>query len=101
MAKTKTKKQEKIVDLKPKAEKITEQELSKVQGVVNSINRSQIEIGMIETRTHTILKSIGVYQEQLSLMQQNFEKEYGTSNIDITSGKINYSEENGEADKKN
>tara|TARA_R100001015_G_C4441489_1_gene34922 strand:- start:92 stop:394 length:303 start_codon:yes stop_codon:yes gene_type:complete len=99
MAKTKTKKQEKIVDLKPKAEKITEQELAKVQGVVNSINRSQIEIGMIETRKYTVLKSISVFQEQLSLMQQDFEKEYGTSNIDITNGKINYSE-NGETDKK-
>ena len=41
MAKTKTKK-EKIVDLKPKAEKITDEQLKKLQDTVNAINKSQI-----------------------------------------------------------
>ena len=35
MAKRKTPKADKIVDLKPKAEKITEEQLSKVQNTVN------------------------------------------------------------------
>ena len=37
MAKTKTKKEE-IVDLKPKAEKITDEQLKRVQEAVNNIN---------------------------------------------------------------
>ena len=41
MAKTKTKKDE-IVDLKPKAEKITDEQLKHIQSVVNSINRKLI-----------------------------------------------------------
>ena len=38
------KKKEKVVDLKP--EKISEEQLNKVQSVVNTINRAQMEIGM-------------------------------------------------------
>ena len=39
-------KKEEIVDLKPKAEKITEEQLKKLQDTVNAINKSQLEIGM-------------------------------------------------------
>ena len=39
----KTKKMEKVVDLKPKAEKITDEQLKKVQDTVNGINRGQLE----------------------------------------------------------
>ena len=46
----KTKKKEKIVDLKPKAEKITEEQLKKVQDLINQINRSQMELGQMETK---------------------------------------------------
>ena len=99
MAKTKKLQKEKIVDLS-KPEKISEQQLTKVQNIVNSINRSQIEIGMIETRKYNLLKNVVVLQEQLSLMQDEFDKEYGTSNIDITNGTINYQAENGEVNKK-
>ena len=99
MAKTKTKK-EKLVDLNPKAEKVTDVQLQRVQSIVNSINRAQMEIGMMESRKFNVLKGIGISQEQLSLMQKEFEKDYGTANIDITDGTINYPKENGETDKK-
>tara|TARA_R100001594_G_C3887093_1_gene227477 strand:+ start:279 stop:575 length:297 start_codon:yes stop_codon:yes gene_type:complete len=97
MAKTKTKKEE-LVDLKP--EKVTDEQLKRVQGIVNNINRAQMEIGMIESRKFNVLKGISVSQEQLNIMQKEFEKEYGTANIDITNGVINYPEENGEVNKK-
>ena len=99
MAKTKSKK-EKLVDLNPKAEKVTDVQLQRVQSIVNSINRAQMEIGMMESRKFNVLKGIGISQEQLTLMQQEFEKDYGTANIDITDGTINYQKENGETDKK-
>ena len=99
MAKTKSKK-EKLVDLNPKAEKVTDVQLQRVQSIVNSINRAQMEIGMMESRKFNVLKGIGISQEQLTLMQQEFEKDYGTANIDITDGTINYPKENGETDKK-
>lgn len=99
MAKRKTAKAEKIVDLKPKAEKITEEQLTKVQNVVNTLNRAQLDLGIMETRKHQLLHTISTIQEQLTLIQSEFEKEYGTSDIDIQTGKIKYEDE--QTDKKN
>ena len=100
MAKVKTPKKEKIVDLKPKAEKITDEQLQKVQGIVNTINQAQLDLGMLETRKHNMLHNITAIQDQLTIMQNEFEKEYGTYDINIQTGVINYKEENVEADKK-
>ena len=96
MAKRKTPKADKIVDLKPKAEKITEEQLSKVQNTVNGINRTQLEIGSMELRKHELLHSIAGLRDQLTLLQSEFEKEYGTFDVDIQTGAINYPQENGE-----
>ena len=95
MAKTK---KEEIIDLKP--EKISEEQLNKVQSVINDINRAQIEIGTIETKKHNMLHQISLLQEKIGEMQVEFEKEYGTADINIQDGTINYPKENGEADKK-
>jgi len=95
MAKTKTKK-EKIVDLKPKAEKITDEQLKEVQDAVNEINRAQMEIGMMETKKHAALHHISISQEAIGKIRTTFEKEYGTADVDIQTGVINYPTENGE-----
>ena len=95
MAKTK----EKIVDLKAKPEKITDEQLTKVQDKVNGIIRSQLEIGNIEVRKHEMMHQIAGLRDNLTLLQGEFEKEYGTFDIDIQTGVINYKED-GEADKK-
>tara|TARA_R100001460_G_scaffold27599_1_gene55478 strand:- start:1624 stop:1926 length:303 start_codon:yes stop_codon:yes gene_type:complete len=99
MAKRKTAKAEKIVDLKPKAEKITAEELEKVQNIVNAMNRGQLDLGILETRKHQLLHSIMSVQDQLTMMQAEFEKEYGTFDINVQDGTINYKEDV-KADKK-
>ncbi len=96
MAKTKTKK-EKIVDLKP--EKIKEEELLEIQNVINGINRAQLEMGSMETKKHSILHHVTTLQEKLGEIQIKLEKEYGTSDINIQDGVINYQKENGEVNK--
>ena len=96
MAKTK----EKIVDLKAKPEKITDEQLGKVQQVVNGINRANLEIGSIEVKKHEMMHGIAGLRDQLKVLQDEFQKEYGTFDVDIQSGTINYTEENGEANKK-
>ena len=98
MAKTKTK--EKVVDLTPKPEKITDEQLKKLQTTVSNINRSQMEIGMMESKKHAVLHHISVSQENIGKLRTVFEKEYGTADVDIQTGIINYPNENGEADKK-
>jgi hypothetical protein len=97
MAKTK----EKIVDLKAKPEKITDEQLKRVQETVNGINRGNLEIGSMEVKKHEMMHGIAGLRDQLKVLQDEFQKEYGTFDVDIQSGTINYTEENGEANKKN
>tara|TARA_R100001129_G_scaffold182879_1_gene164154 strand:+ start:97 stop:402 length:306 start_codon:yes stop_codon:yes gene_type:complete len=80
-----------------KPEKITDEQLKKVQDTVNNINRTQLEIGSIEVRKHELMHGISTYRETLAVLQKEFEKEYGTFDVDIQTGAINYQEENGQA----
>ena len=79
-----------------KPEKITDEQLKKVQDTVNNINRTQLEIGSIEVRKHELMHGISTYRETLAVLQKEFEKEYGTFDVDIQTGAINYQEENGQ-----
>ena len=98
MAKTKTKKKEKIIDLS-KPEKITDEQLKKVQDTINELNKSQLEIGMNEVKKHDMMHRMAGLRDSLTLLQSEFEKEYGTFDINIQDGTINYPS-NGEVNKK-
>jgi len=90
----------KIKELKGiKPEKITDEQLKKVQDTVNSINRTQLEIGNLEIRKHEMMHQVAGLRDELTVLQGEFEKDYGTFDINIQDGTINYPE-NGEADKK-
>ena len=90
----------KIKELKGiKPEKITDEQLKEVQDLINGINRSQMELGQIETKKHAILHNISMLQEGVGQIRDTFEKEYGTADINIQTGIINYPKENGETDK--
>ena len=95
MAKSKTKTKTKKVE---KPTKISNEHLNKMQEIINNLNRGQMEIGSIESRKHALLHHISVSQEELGKMQVEFEKTYGTSNINIQDGTINYTPENGKTD---
>ena len=86
-------KKEKVIDLK--SEKITDEKLKEVQDTVNSINRSQLEIGNIELKKHEMLHGMAALREKLVSLQKEFEKDYGTFDVDIQTGIINYPD-NGE-----
>ena len=93
-------KKEKVVDLKQKAEKVTEKQLTQIQSVVDRINNAQMNIGQLEARKHQLLHMIAGVNDELTLLQSELEKEYGTNDINIKDGTINYPKENGEANKK-
>ena len=99
MAKRKTPKAEKVIDLTPKPEKVTEEQLKKVQKTVNNLNRSQMEIGHMESRKHELLHGIASLRDELGKLQNEFQNEYGTFDINIEDGTIKYPPENGEANK--
>ena len=89
----------KIKELKGiKPEKITDEQLKKVQSTVNVINRGQMELGSMEIQKHEIIHDMAIRRDELTLLQSEFEKEYGTIDIDIKNGTINYPE-NGEVNK--
>ena len=102
MATTKVKgTSKKIKELKGiKPEKITKEQLEEVQKLINDINRSQMELGQMETKKHAILHHISMLQEGVGRLRETFEKDYGTSDINIQDGVINYTKENGEVNKK-
>ena len=100
MATTKTKgtnaKIKKLKSIKP--EKITDEQLKKVQETVNSLNRSQLEIGSMELKKHELMHQLAAVRDGLAALQVDFEKEYGTFDINIQDGTINYPAENGKVD---
>ena len=86
MAKRKTPKVEKPA-------KVTNEELDKIQEIVNTINKAQNRIGMLHTSIHQLLHHIAGYEDELTLIKSDLEKAYGTSDIDILDGTINYNGE--------
>ena len=91
MAKTK-----KVVDLKPT--NISEEQLKSVQEVVSNINKTHMEIGRIESRKHNLAHGLVEFQKSLQTIQESLEKEYGTVNINIQTGEINYDVETDKKD---
>ena len=88
MAKNTSAKIKELKGIKP--EKITDEQLEKVQTLINDINRSQMELGQMETKKHAILHHISSLQEAIGVVREEFEKDYGTSDVNIQDGIINY-----------
>ena len=83
-----------------KPEKITDEQLAKVQDTVNGVNRVQLEIGNLEVKKHEMMHQAAGLRQDLTVLQGEFEKEYGTFDINIQDGTINYPKENGKVNKK-
>ena len=97
MAKGTTAKIKELKGIKP--EKITDEQLKGVQDLINNINRSQMELGQMETKKHAMLHNVSILQEGVGKIRDTFEKEYGTADVNIQDGTINYPKENGEVNK--
>ena len=83
-------KKEELVDLKPKADKISDEHLKEMQDAVNVINSIQFNIGKIEGQKHTLLHDLSISQKKILEMQNVFSKEYGSFDINISDGTINW-----------
>ena len=82
------KKKEKVIDLKP--EKISEEELKELQNIVSAINKLQFDIGAIEAQKHGALHAMLEGNEKLQDLQYKLNDTYGTNDINIQNGTINY-----------
>jgi len=98
MATTKTKgtntKIKEIKGIKP--ETIDEQELAKLQASVKTIDQLTHEVGTIEVRKHALMKAMEQVQVRVESIRVELNDKYGTDNINIQDGTINYPADNGE-----
>ena len=85
------KKKEKVVDLKP--EKISDEQLKELQNIVSAVNKLQFDIGTMEVQKHNALHAIFQGNEKLNDLQESFKEKYGTNDINIQNGVINYKED--------
>jgi len=75
---------------KEKPTNISKEQLEKLQSILTNINQFNLEIGRIENRKHSIIHQSLVTQEALKKMQDELEEEYGTVNVNVQTGEINY-----------
>ena len=103
MAKRKTPKAENVIDLKPRAEKITDAQLNSVRSTINTMDQLTMNLGRIDVQKHALLVSMQTIQTDLDNLRAEFIKQYGTDNINVQDGTIAYqpenSNENGKTDK--
>ena len=84
-------------------EKINEQHLARLQASIKTIDQLTHEVGSIEVRKHALMKAMETIQTRVETLRVELKDEYGTDDINIQDGTINYNtnqKENGEANKK-
>ena len=82
-------KKEKLVDLKPEVDKISDEHLKELQGILNITNNLQYNIGKLEGQKHSLLHELSITQKRIVDIQDIFSKEYGTYDVNIADGTIN------------
>ena len=90
---------EEVIDLAPAVDKITDEQLKELQGLVGQINNIQLSIGQLETQKAGMLQGVGELQLKLKDTQASLEKEYGKVSVNIQDGSISELPED-EANKK-
>jgi len=87
MAKRKT---PKAKDLRP--EKISEEQLNKLQNLVKAVNEGNQQLGHIEVQKHNLLHDIMQVQDMIGQVQKEFKNQYGNVDINVSDGSIKYNE---------
>ena len=85
------KKKMKAKDLR--AASIKDEQLKELQNLVAAINKLQFDIGVMEVQKHNAMHALFEGNDKLTAMQKAFEEEYGTNDININDGTINYKED--------
>lgn len=80
-----------VVDLKP--EKISDEQLKDLQQVVSAINKLQFDIGTLEVQKHSALHGVFQANEKLNELREGISAQYGTIDVNIQDGVINYKED--------
>ena len=84
------KNKEKVLDVKERKEKVSKEHLDEMLQVANKINALQFNIGRLESQKHKLLHELALGNDTISLVQDKIVKEYGTYDINLTDGTINW-----------
>jgi len=76
--------------VKERAKKIAEKHLKDLQMLVNAINSIQFNIGKMEIQKHQALGELSEHQRAVSKMQDLLLKEYGSYDVNVNDGTINW-----------
>tara|TARA_R100000655_G_scaffold95194_1_gene137006 strand:- start:4 stop:291 length:288 start_codon:yes stop_codon:yes gene_type:complete len=76
-----------------KPETVTNEELNKIQNLIDAANRSQMQVGAMELQKNNLLNQVNAIQNQITLFRNEIQKNYGTDDIDVQTGKINYNKD--------
>ena len=79
--------------------KIKDEQLVKLQALVNQVSKTQMELGQVESRKFDLIAAIPVFRKDLETFQKELEDEYGKVIISVSDGTIRQKEDG--ADKKN
>ena len=77
-----------VIDLAPVVDKITDEQLKELQGLIGQINQAQMNVGQLETQKAGVMAGIGDLQMKLKSMQDSLEEEYGKVTVNIQDGSI-------------
>ena len=73
-----------------KPSKVNKEHLGKMQEIVSNINKIYLELGRLSATNHSYLHELAGKQDKLTLLQEELKTEYGTDDINIQDGTINY-----------
>jgi hypothetical protein len=65
-----------------------------VLAIANKINALQFNIGRLESQKHKLLHELALGNDTISVVQDKMMKEYGSYDINLTDGTINWPKEN-------
>tara|TARA_R110002074_G_scaffold31655_1_gene88698 strand:+ start:815 stop:1090 length:276 start_codon:yes stop_codon:yes gene_type:complete len=84
------KNKKKTVQVQERKDKISSEHLQELLEVVNKINSLQFNIGRLESQKHKVLHELALGNDTVSMMQDKMMKEYGSYDINLTNGEINW-----------
>jgi len=79
-----------------KVEKITAEELEKLQGFVQGMNQAQLNIGGLEAQKMELLNQVAQIKDMLNEFQADLEKSYGKVSVSLVDGTISEDADNKE-----
>jgi len=79
-----------------KVEKITTEELEKLQGFVQGMNQAQLNIGGLEAQKMELLNQVAQIKDMLNEFQADLEKSYGKVSVSLVDGTISEDADNKE-----